>query len=260
MARSLRGLFPHLWSNSRPNSATCTFTLSHVCSVIKKLFSLDSSFFSSCSRTKHIVTLLNSEVVLSISAVRKNPSFPWDRIWDLAANDLLDNKLQDFQWRLAHGVLYTGKRIKDWGMGDGICPFGKCSEIETIDHIFWECDKAKPIVQWVSSVVKSMIGNFKLQASLFLYGFPEINVSKPVLQRIWFLFCLSKFILWKSRCIHIFEGHEQSSSILLSKIVCKIKDRVRADRIRFKIDKFNKLWIHQSSFVSVCNNKLNFHL
>ena len=193
-ASSLRGLFPHLWSNSRPNSATCTFTLSHICSVIKKLFSLDSSFFICCSRTKHIVTLLNSEVVLSIAAVRKNPTFPWDRIWVLAANDLLDNKLQDFQWRLAHRVLYTGKRIKDWGMGDGICPFSRCVEIETIDHIFWECEKAKPIVQWVSSVVRNMIGNFTLQPSMFLFGFPELNVSKPIFKEYGSYFvCLNLF-------------------------------------------------------------------
>ena len=115
-------------------------------------------------------------------------------------------------------------------------------------------------MQWVSSVVRNMIGNFTLQPSMFLFGFPELNVSKPIFKRIWFLFCLSKFILWKSRCIHVFEGHEQSSAMVLSKIVCEVKDRVRADRIRFKTDKFKKLWIHQSSYVSTCSNKLTFHL
>ena len=115
VAKSLRGYVPFIWSNSRPNSDYCPDHLSFACQVLEHLFVVNNSF-NTFSRTRDIVKLLKSPNV-NIATVMRNPLFPWPRIWNLAFTNFLDNKLKDFQWRLSHGVLYVGSRIKKMGHG-----------------------------------------------------------------------------------------------------------------------------------------------
>ncbi|XP_071849885.1 uncharacterized protein [Apostichopus japonicus] len=136
LAMPLRRVFPQLWSNTRPNSAVCPPSLLYASDIIRRLHSMDSLFFQSSKSIKLITKSLQPSGA-NLIAVRDYPTFPWETIWKLAFSNMLGNKLMDFQWRLAHHILYTGKRIKDWGMGDGICPCEQCNEIETISHIFW---------------------------------------------------------------------------------------------------------------------------
>ena len=122
-AKFLRMCFPHIWSNCMPNSSVCSKHLVHACHTVRRLFTESNTFVIVCKHTKDIVRFLREPVVGNdIACVRHNPHYPWSKIWFLAFSHILDNKLKDFQWRLAHDVLYTGERIKKWGIGDGICP------------------------------------------------------------------------------------------------------------------------------------------
>ncbi|KAJ8034902.1 hypothetical protein HOLleu_21924 [Holothuria leucospilota] len=260
IAKQLRVFYPGIWSNSRPNSNMCTSSLSQACDVLKQLFMVDNNFAISCKHTKNIVKLLQP-VNVTISIVRKNPTFPWEKIWKLAFSSLLDNKLKDFQWRLAHQVLYTGKRIKDWGMGDGICPFEGCGAVETLYHIFWDCPKVKPVLTWTAKVFREVAcTNQCLHPDLLMFGFPDLVCTPPVFQRIWFIFCVVKFTLWKSRCLQKFESEIQDDKQLKSIIIKSIKDRVEADRSRFSNAKFKKMWITGRSFVRLRDDHLLFTL
>ncbi|KAJ8043497.1 hypothetical protein HOLleu_10605 [Holothuria leucospilota] len=141
LAKSLRFPFSCIWSNSRPNSGLCSPSLLFASDILKRLFSLSETFHLDCKKTKDIVKLLLQNVNVDVTIVKKHPTFPWDKIWKLTFSEILDNKLKDFQWRLAHGILYTGQRIRNWGMGDGLCPRATCTEIETAKHILWDCPK-----------------------------------------------------------------------------------------------------------------------
>ena len=260
MAKHLRSVHPSIWSNSRPNSSTCSPSLVHACTVLKQLYTVDSNFASLCRSTKDIVKMLRPDDVTA-SIVRKYPNFPWNKIWELSFSKVLDNKLMDFQWRLAHHILYTGKRIKDWGMGDGICPVDGCRCVETLDHIFWECPKVKPVLEWTEKIFKNLVGrNVAFRRHLFMYGFPGINCSKQVFNRIWFVFCVTKFSLWKSRCLLVFESQVQSDQELLSIIIKAVKNRIEADRHRFSDGKFSKSWTMGRSFVKRVNGQLVYYL
>ena len=251
VAKLLRPIFPHLWSNLRPNSSLCTKTLLYACSIVKRLYSSDVNFNLNCIVTKDIVKNLCKPVHNNeISAVRHNPNFPWARIFEFVFTDILDNKLKDFQWRLAHDILYTGERIQKWGIGDGLCPMDTCVCIETVNHIFWECPKVKPIITWIDNIFKFFEGNdAKLTADLFLYGFPDTKLCKTTFKRLWYLFCTCKFVIWKSRCIHVFESQIHSSVYLLSSIRKRTSDRVLADKHRYSFKKFYSIWIKGHSFV-----------
>ena len=82
-----------------------------------------------------------------------------------------------------------------------------------------------------------------------MFGFPDVVCTELVFQRIWFLFCIVKFTLWKSRCLQIFESEIQNDKQLKSIIIKTIKERVEADRSRFSNSKFRKMWITGGSFV-----------
>ena len=260
IATHLRREFPHIWSNSRPNSDICHPSLLYACEIIKKLNGIDNNFTIACTRTKDLTKMLQPSDI-SIAAVRHQPALPWAIIWRRTFDKVLDNKLTGFQWRLAHDVLYTGKRINDWGMGTGICPFARCNVIETTSHIFWDCPKIQDILSWVEKTFTSLSGNIAtFNINLFLYGFPDYNIPHNVFIRMWFIFCITKFVIWKSRCLHVFESQVQTSTVLRSIIIREIKLRVEADRSRFYLSKFTNIWTDGSSFVKLDNGKLHFNL
>lgn len=221
---------------------------------------MDSLFFQSSKSIKLITKSLQPSGA-NLIAVRDYPTFPWETIWKLAFSNMLGNKLMDFQWRLAHHILYTGKRIKDWGMGDGICPCEQCNEIETISHIFWECPKAKTVLIWVEKIFHRLAGdNSSFNMKLYLFGFPCVDFPQIVFNRIWFIFCITKFAIWKSRCLHIFEDQAQTGTALLSIIAKEIKTRVEADFSRLTKHQFSKLWTSGTSFVKIKKDKLHINL
>ena len=263
IAKQIRKILPQIWSNSRPNSCICSPPLLYACRVITNLHNVDQNFVQSCTCTKDIVRLLHSSDT-TVTVVRKNPSMPWDIIWRKVFDNILDNKLISFQWRLVHHILFTGERVKDWGIGDGICPFTQCKiikSIETTDHIFWTCPKIQEILTWVVKIFKYLTSdNVDFDINLFLYGFPTDNIAKAAFHRIWVIFCTTKFAIWKSRCLHVFEKQVQKTSVLVSIIKHDIKLRVETDYNRFHVDKFKKVWTEGNSFVTIEREKLIFNL
>ena len=258
MSKPLRIFFPDIWSNSRPNSDDRTKYLSFACDVIRKLYIFDKKFFLNCISLKCIMRCLRPSDII-IVAVRDYPHLLWERIWKNTFNRILDNKLIDFQWRVNHHILYTGDRIKKWGLGAGICPMGNCKCIETIHHLFLCCFYVQPVVVWAKNIFNKLTdNNGTFDDNFFLFGSPEPSIPKKVFERIWFVFCITKFVIWKCRCKIVFEGSRQGS--ILSQIVANIRMRVRADFNRFSKTKFHTVWLDGNSFVHLHNNQLNFDL
>ena len=125
-----------------------------------------------------------------------------------------------------------------------------CHCVESVNHIFWECSKVKPILSWINRFLQLHLGNnFHLDINLFLFGFPDINTTRTVFDRIWFVLCVTKFTLWKSRCIHVFQSKLQPTDVIISIIKKQIKDRIKADKVRYKNEKFKRVWLGRDSFV-----------
>ena len=145
----------------------------------------------------------------------------------------LDNKLVDFEWRLAHNVLYTNQRVAKWGKSDGVCPIHNCNDIESVSHIFWVCPKVSPIITWLDKILKSVLGHdFHLDYNYYMYGInPQVksDVSRLVLDRVWVILSTTKFVIWKSRCIHVFQHRYIPSSTIMSNIVKDVNLRVKLD-------------------------------
>ena len=261
VSKPLRSYFPVIWSNSRPNSDVCSQLLSFGCDIIKRLYLHDRDFISNCGSLKDIVSCLRPSDV-TIVVIRDFPNFTWDEIWNCVTNNMLNNKLQDFQWRLSHRILHTKERIKRWGYGTGVCPVINCRHIESIYHLFLDCSNIRPVINWVERIFFRLTDSlFTFNKDFFLFGSPRLpGIPNIVFNRIWFIFCITKFVIWKSRCALVHESQPHSCTSILKSIIYRVKSRVETDFSRFSFIQFNSVWIDGKSFVNINANKLHFDL
>ena len=228
MASKLRRVFPPIWSNSRPNFHSCDGLHLHACNLIFKLHSVVDKVWDNCKTTKSIVKTFAEGRNVEVRAVVRNPSLPWDDIWRAVWDIPHDNKLIDFQWRVSHNVLFTGDRVARFGIGEGKCPGANCNVIETPRHLFWECPNTLHVVSWVQSMFHSLVNDsVTLEYEHFLYGFITYNVAKGVLRKLRFIFFISRFMIWKYRCLKVFEGKVTPGHQIVSAITTEMKAQVR---------------------------------
>jgi hypothetical protein len=74
----------------------------------------------------------------------------WSQTWDQLHFTSFDRVIIDLNWKIAHGVLYTGARLAHrfkMSHVDGNC-FCRADE-ETLEHLFFECELARLLVGWV---------------------------------------------------------------------------------------------------------------
>lgn len=239
IASSLRVYFPNIWSNSKPNSSECSFSLNVACEKIIQLFVSDNDFPETCKTIKDVVSILRSKDIKP-SIVCKYPSLPWVHMWESVFNPMLDHKLVDFSWRSAHRVLYTKAKLKSWKVSNGLCKVTNCGKIETIEHIFWECSKSQPVLNWVQTAAKDLLGNaFDVSRNYFILGSPAPVATTNVLNRVWYAFVVAKHTLWRCRCIHVYEDRVVGDNDVIDMIRTDIKNKVSADFRRLTTKKFS---------------------
>ena len=62
----------------------------------------------------------------------------WDSTWKTFFFMPLDRKPIDLCWKVAHGVLYTARRLVSFGLNvPPYCLCGHCDE--TLEHLFFHC-------------------------------------------------------------------------------------------------------------------------
>ena len=77
--------------------------------------------------------------------------------WKCLYRSNLDNKLQEFQWRLSHNALYTFPKLNEIDPNiPRLCIM--CQEVdETLIHLFSECRQIRPFWQWISRELRLTI-------------------------------------------------------------------------------------------------------
>ena len=85
----------------------------------------------------------------------------------------------------------------------------------------------------------------------------SIRLTRP---RREYVFCVTKFIVWKLRYLRIFPCEDHPSKTIISSIIKNIEDRIKADHSILKFDKFKEIWVKNKSFVKLTNNGLKFML
>ncbi|KAL3675635.1 hypothetical protein R1sor_025583 [Riccia sorocarpa] len=72
----------------------------------------------------------------------------WKSLWD--GPTLFKQKI--WIWRILNQGIFTASRAEKWKVADGVCP--RCRmEKETVEHLFWECQKVRDRSEWVAAAV-----------------------------------------------------------------------------------------------------------
>lgn len=273
IAKPLRSFFPELWCNSKPNGDECSGSLQVGCKIIKKLcLSVDGLSLGSFT-TKFVAGQLGGEGVTP-SIVRKFPSRPWVSIWKSVFAPLLESKLVDFQWRLAHSVLVTGEKVRSWKRRRGIhllggsahgneerlrrwkwnrglCLVPGCRTVETTSHIFWDCPRVSEILSWIKELVNVLARGNIFSKNLFMLGAPVPQLRRATFHRIWYVLCVMKWFVWRYRCLVVYESRLVPINDIKSSICNYIKLRIQADFHRLTEASFKEIWLDGDSIVTL---------
>lgn len=80
------------------------------------------------------------------------PNLDWPATWRTLSMLDLDRRVIDLNWKIAHGVLYTARRLSLFGLS--VSPFCFCGpQVESLEHLFYYCPLAQSVLSWVQSLL-----------------------------------------------------------------------------------------------------------
>ena len=160
----------------------------------------------------------------------------WKPIYSNLFQITNDSMIQWFQYRLQNRILPLNSYLKT--IGSRQC--NKCNlcnnEIETIEHLFWECRECKNVwqdlQQWIFNKT-NIICEFSLQVILF--GKINNNIKTFPIN---YIILYSKYFIYISsrRCNKI------NSTALYKYLSQRYNIEKTLSNKNLQIDKFNKLW------------------
>ena len=148
----------------------------------------------------------------------------WPQTWDQMHLCHLDRPLVDLNWKIAHGVLYTGARLAhDFRMAhvDPRCFCG--ADDETLEHLFFECELARLLVAWVFFNLLSCNPTARrFSVDELLFGF-SAERRRAIPSIIIYMLQVMKHTIWVARCDCRFRQTKPIAHVCLSKAIAKTK-------------------------------------
>ena len=91
-----------------------------------------------------------------ITVETKYPVFNWKRIWKNFNSSKITLYKKEFVYKHLHEVLAVGKRLYEFRLStSGVCSL--CGNEESAIHLFYFCDKVKPVFRWLLDVIEKKI-------------------------------------------------------------------------------------------------------
>ena len=244
----LRSTFSFLFSNLVPHADRLSVSYSHVYDILLLLLSRKNDFYVMCRSSRDVAGLLAP--VECIPRVVSTGSRDWPVVWRMAHHPLLCSALRSFHWKFVHNALVTNSKRLRWGKGDGKCKF--CSQLETLNHILWDCNYVYNILCWVYKFTVKLLGNqVMFNENLFLYGCPNVALDASVWARVWYLFVVIKKFIWSRRCTFVFDNEFISDDELILRVKDDLRVRLLVDLKRWPRERFKKIWVNGVSFCSI---------
>ncbi|PFX24301.1 Transposon TX1 uncharacterized 149 kDa protein [Stylophora pistillata] len=80
------------------------------------------------------------------------PPLDWSATWRSLTFFDLDRPVIDLNWKIAHGVLYTARRLASFGLSVPFSCF--CgAPVESLEHLFFYCPLAHSVLSWLQSLM-----------------------------------------------------------------------------------------------------------
>ena len=148
----------------------------------------------------------------------------WSQTWDQLHITSFDRVIIDLNWKIAHSVLYTGDRLANRFKMSHVDANCFCrADVETLEHLFFECELARLLVGWVYfnlMQVDPVATPFSVVELLFGFSL-ERRRSIPLV--IICMLHVMKHVIWVARCDFRFRDVMPVASECLKKAIAKIK-------------------------------------
>ena len=181
------------------------------------------------------------------------PTNWWASVWRKSRFKLIKNRKNDLMWLIIHRVVRTRYNLKNWGyIRTDKCSM--CSCVETIEHCFLECPRAR-VVWKLFSPILSRFFSIPFPISPLSIFYPFSDVSLHALVR--YLLATILYWIWNARNLSTFRNSKISSKKIADLITRDIHFRIRCE----PIDAVKNLWSFGDILCSIDNeNHISFHL
>ncbi len=126
--------------------------------------------------------------------------WPWQRIWTLARELEVPNKLRMFQFKVLHRILAASAKLQLWGLADSAECYLCGADIDNIEHTLvlcrWSQDIWKDIMRTFDSTEHIAV---RWSADHLLFGFFDPSVPPQVRKRLNTIVLLAKQYIYSQR-------------------------------------------------------------
>lgn len=175
----------------------------------------------------------------------KEETFSWKKIYSVSLLSTKDIKLQNFQYKHLFRIIPTNKFLFKCNIEDSaLCDF--CSmNIQTLNHLFWECPQVQHFWSEVSNFMSSYDITITFTLHNIIFGILSSN-AKPETQVRNFIILLGKYFIFKNKC--------QKKPVLFTQFKSYFKQRLKIEKeiyfIKDRIAQFDKKWDKFKTFIT----------
>lgn len=223
------------WSNSLPHGNDLPWHYRHATHWLKQHPELkDHQVLLNHRRLYSAVT--QAEEASLVGGV---PNVVWRRVQPRG----LQHHLMDLNWLSAWGrlavreVLFKHKLTKQQE-----CPRAGCHAVESISHVFWDCNFAQRTWNKCETLFSSLSSTFCVLPAVVLYGLKVGGGANAKSFVLWLLVSLIKFELWNSRNLLVKRGIVCTVDGLYRRLLWNLRGLVEGDIKRWGFHAAKEKW------------------
>ena len=237
----LRKFNPAFASNSVPHSEYIPIFYKTCLSIFDNFTHTNEDIDFNSFHKKHIYKTLLQDICIQPKIEKLCPYIDFKPIWKSISLPYIDPDVRNTFWKLTHDVIYVNYYLYQKHISKiKTCPL--CDKIETVSHLFLECNVFLPLNKIVLSMLRKLSQNkVSLSERTFRYFvLPQLSKFKKQVALI--LLTESRHIIWTNRNLAKHELKNITAFGVVSKFLNKIKFRILIDKDRLTADDFFDTW------------------
>ena len=178
--------------------------------------------------------------------------------WKNVRDNFTSNHKNDLAWQITLRAVKVRHSLRNWGyISSPRC--ASCSRVETIDHCFLNCPRAKSVWLHFTPLLSALLSCPFMPncASVFFYQFPCYQSKN--LRLLLFVIKTILYGIWKFRNKATFYNGKENSKAIIRYINQDIKKRILVDKHRLSPSVFRDLWSHPALCSFRDNDNLVFN-
>ncbi|KAI8486240.1 hypothetical protein Bbelb_359560 [Branchiostoma belcheri] len=186
-------------------------------------------------------------------------SVPWSLSFQSVQHPLLENRLKDTAWLVAHHALKTNALLySKWRfIRSGTCPRNNCNGFETMDHVMWSCNEVLLTWTWVEGFIRRwVLSDFRINRHMVIFGIVPTTWPKCKKDVIIYIIAVTRKRIWSSRCEALFDKTFVTHVEIVPYIKECLRSRLKLDFVRLGEAAFLAQWCSSVRWAKVVGGKL----